>query len=127
VVAAQAPPAASSEVAQQVRRYKEILDLQRLRPGEALDQWGAFRRRWPHSLLTQEADLQIIDALSRLGRAEEARAAIRRFLRQHPRSARAEELRALLRSAPGTGNSADGSDPGRSEPGRSRRPERVEE
>ena len=56
-------------------------------------------RRWPHSALAHEVDLEIIEALVRLGCRAEARTEARRFLKRYPRSPRVIEVRALLRGA----------------------------
>jgi hypothetical protein len=85
-----------SELALQVKAYRQALALRGRDDARAIEQWRAMTRRWPHSPLRHEIDLSVIDALARLGRAAEARSEARRFLDRHPGSAKAPAIREML-------------------------------
>ena len=91
-----APKAAGepTELSRQVAMYRTISAMSDR--NAALEAWRGMLRRWPSSTLRHEIELNIIDALSRLGRREEARRAAAAFLRHFPKSPRAAEMKTLL-------------------------------
>jgi hypothetical protein len=76
-----------------LRRAQEAL---RDQPGHALALVGEHATLYPTGALSQERDVIGVEALMRLGRAEEARQAARRFLDQHPDSPHRTHVEALL-------------------------------
>jgi len=85
-----------SELALQVAAYREALELRGRDDARAVERWREMTRRWPRSPLRHEIDLNVIDALVRLGRGDEARSEARRFLDRHPHSSKAGPLRSML-------------------------------
>lgn len=65
-------------------------------PAAALDLVQRHQQRFPRGELGLEREFLRIQALSRLGRSSEARAAGERFLRSFPRSAYAAEIERLI-------------------------------
>ena len=92
----EAPKAAAEPtlLSQQVAMYRTISAM--TDRNAALEAWRAMLQRWPSSTLRHEIELNTIDALSRLGRREEARSAAAAFLRHFPKSPRAAEMKTLL-------------------------------
>jgi hypothetical protein len=90
------PPTSPSELAQEAQAYQNARILRGRDDLEALARWRAMKARWPSGALAHEVDINIVDTLVRLGRADEAQAAARDFLRRHPRSAKAAEMRRIV-------------------------------
>lgn len=84
-------------LAEQAAAYRQALALRYRDDQAAIDAWREMQRRWPRGALRQEVDVQIIDALSRLGRHGAAEQEARRFLRRHPRSSKRADVERLLR------------------------------
>jgi hypothetical protein len=61
----------------------------------ALVELDALLERYPHSAASDEASVERFRALARLGHREQARAAARRYLAQHPNGFAADEARGL--------------------------------
>jgi ferric-dicitrate binding protein FerR (iron transport regulator) len=59
---------------------------------QALDTWDRYRQQHPAGLLRPEADLSVIEALTRLGAEARALAEARAFLARHPASERRAEV-----------------------------------
>jgi outer membrane protein assembly factor BamD (BamD/ComL family) len=59
---------------------------------QALDTWGRYRQQHPAGLLRPEADISVIEALTRLGDQPRALAEARAFLDRHPASERRAEV-----------------------------------
>jgi hypothetical protein len=58
----------------------------------ALDTWGRYRQQHPRGLLRPEADISVIEALTRVGDQPRALAEARSFLDRHPASERRAEV-----------------------------------
>jgi len=84
-----------SDLSRQVEAYRHALTLRGSDDASAIAEWHEMRRRWPRSPLRHEIDLNVVDALSRLGRDAEARAEARRFLRLYPRSSKTDAVRRI--------------------------------
>lgn len=90
---AEAPP---SELALQVRDYRRALRWAKRDDERLLRELRAFKARWPESPLRQEAELETISALTRLGRQSDGRRVARRFVEEHPASDKAREIQSAL-------------------------------
>jgi outer membrane protein assembly factor BamD (BamD/ComL family) len=88
-------------LAKQVQAFKAAYQLRRLDDAAAVRRFRSLRARWPRSPLTQEINLEIIEALVRLNRPAEIKTEASRFLKRHPRSPRAAEFRMLLEAQRG--------------------------
>jgi hypothetical protein len=66
-------------------------------PARSLSLVGEHARKFPRGLLVQEREVLAIEALSRLGRAQEASARAERFLAAFPRSAHRTKVLNLVR------------------------------
>jgi TolA-binding protein len=88
---------ADSSLAKQVAEFQAAMAHAERDDQRALSELRAFKRRWKHSPLNHEADIEIVAALQRLGRDEESKAAARRFVQTHPESAKAAEMKALAK------------------------------
>jgi ferric-dicitrate binding protein FerR (iron transport regulator) len=64
-------------------------------PRQAVVTWDRYRTRYPGGLLRTEADLSVIEALSRTGERGRALAEAREFLTRHPNSERRSEVARL--------------------------------
>ena len=64
-------------------------------PRQAVATWDRYRTRYPGGLLRTEADLSVIEALSRTGEQGRALAEAREFLARHPNSERRSEVARL--------------------------------
>lgn len=67
-------------------------------PAEALGLADAHARRFSNGLLAQEREVIAIDALTRLGRLESAKARARRFKERHPSSTHLGRIEVLIGS-----------------------------
>lgn len=100
---AQAPPSASAKS----RTATELELIGKAERALHSDPTGALRlakehaRLFPRGLLTQEREVLAIDALSRLGRLDEARTRADVFTRSYPSSPHNQRLRRLLHRATG--------------------------
>jgi outer membrane protein assembly factor BamD (BamD/ComL family) len=79
-----------------VQAYREALALRGRDDARALELFREMNRRWPRSPLRHEIDLNVVDALVRIGRRDEAAAEARRFLARHPHSTKADQIRKSL-------------------------------
>lgn len=86
------PPSLGDEVALLDRAQKHMEDD----PEAALAALEAYREGFKGGVLAQESELLRIDALSRSGKHQQARAAAAAFLAQHPKSPLAGRVRKLL-------------------------------
>ncbi len=75
-----------------MRRARAALDT----PSQALALIEEHRTRFPRGVLIQERELLRIEALVKLGRSEQARAAARRFRRSYPQSAHLSRIDRLV-------------------------------
>jgi hypothetical protein len=90
-----APPPTEGEL---LRRAQESLHVAPARALELVQEHAAL---YPSGALAQERDVIGIEALMRLGRADQARASAQRFLEQHPGSPHRSHVEALMgRAAP---------------------------
>jgi len=89
------PNLTASALKQQSDAYWAAQRLREQDPAAALALLHDFTKRWPRSPLGHEVDLAAVDTLVQLGRADDARAAARRFLRRFPDSARADHVRTI--------------------------------
>jgi hypothetical protein len=89
-------PVEDAALARQVETYRAAIALVGRDDASAVAALRAMRAEWPRSPLTPEVDFQIVRALVRLGRTDEARAAAQQFVRNHPRSPRRSEMQRLL-------------------------------
>jgi outer membrane protein assembly factor BamD (BamD/ComL family) len=80
-----------------VAQYQRAKSLEQQNPEQALKEFRAMQQRWPQGPLHQEADLQIVSLLSRLGREGESKEQANTFLKEHPESSHAGELQQLLK------------------------------
>jgi outer membrane protein assembly factor BamD (BamD/ComL family) len=80
-----------------VAQYQRAKLMAAQNPEQALKEFRAMQQRWPQGSLHQEADLQIVSLLSRLGREGESKQRANVFLKQHPESPHAGELQQLLK------------------------------
>ena len=64
-------------------------------PRQAVATWDRYRARYPGGLLRTEADLSVIEALTRVGEQGRALAEARAFLQRHPASERRSEVARL--------------------------------
>ncbi len=76
-----------------LRRAQQVVSTN---PSRALALSALHGRAFPGGLLAQEREVLAIDALTRLGRLQEAQARARAFGERYPGSAHAPRLRALL-------------------------------
>jgi len=90
------PAAPQSELALQVRAYREAVALRGREDARAIELFREMNRRWPRSPLRHEIDLNVVDALVRAGRSAEAAVEARRFLARHPHSTKADAIRKSL-------------------------------
>lgn len=93
------PRASSSLAAQGPTELQLLREAQRLQardPAAALAVVARHQRLFPSGVLAQERELVAIDALTRLGRSEAARARAATFLRQYPGSVHAVRIRELV-------------------------------
>jgi len=96
------PAAPDGRLGAETTMIKEALHA--LREGDAaraLKILDECRRRFPAGVLAQERERLAIEALVKNGRAAEASARAAEFLRKHPGSPHAGEVRELVRPAPG--------------------------
>jgi outer membrane protein assembly factor BamD (BamD/ComL family) len=82
-----------AEIAQYEIGVIEDEDLRN--PRQAVATWDRYRARYPGGLLRTEADLSVIEALSRVGEQGRALAEARDFLQRHPSSERRSEVARL--------------------------------
>jgi hypothetical protein len=94
-------PRKPSDLARQVASYRAARALSGVDDRRALARWRDLSARWPDSPLEPEVEVQIVNALLRLGRRDEALTAAREILRRRPDSSRAAELRALVTAGGG--------------------------
>ena len=94
-----APPP-PSELAQQTEAYWAAQRVRERDPQAALELLRAFSQRWPRAPIRHEVDLAIVDLLVRLDRTDAAQRAAREFLRLHPDSPRAADVRRIAEGAP---------------------------
>jgi outer membrane protein assembly factor BamD (BamD/ComL family) len=66
------------------------------RPQQAIALWGKYRKRFPSGVLRAEADLSIVETLSRIGESQAALAEATAFLARYPNSERKGEVGALI-------------------------------
>ncbi len=85
-----------SELAQQVRAYRRAVAFAKNDDERLIRELRSFEARWPESPLNHEAEIQVIAALTRLGRGAEGRSAARRFVAEHPDSPKAQEIESAL-------------------------------
>lgn len=107
------PRALSSAVAQGPSELQLLREAQRLQasdPAAALAVVARHQRLFPSGVLAQERELVAVDALTRLGRSEAARARAAAFLRQYPGSVHALRIRELVR-APASSSSVRAPEP----------------
>ena len=104
-VAAKRPPRAhaivpgSPEVADEASLVHAGVVARRAgEPARALALLDTHARQYPQGVLAEERDVERALALADLGRVTEARAAVDRFLKDHPRSPLAARLMGLARS-----------------------------
>jgi TolA-binding protein len=101
------PPAVSSELGQQLADYRQAVALLPNNPAAALQRLNMHRAKWPSGAIAHEVDLRVIEALVSLGRRAEAADSARQFLRRHPDSARAAEVRHIAELMPSAGAGVD--------------------
>ncbi len=82
-----------AEIAQYEIGVIEDEDLRN--PRQAVATWDRYRARYPGGLLRTEADLSVIEALSRTGDQARALVEARDFLQRHPNSERRSEVARL--------------------------------
>ena len=82
-----------AEIAQYEIGVIEDEDLRN--PRQAVATWDRYRTRYPGGLLRTEADLSVIEALSRVGEQGRALTEARDFLQRHPNSERRSEVARL--------------------------------
>jgi len=101
-VASSAAPAmtAESELSQQVRDYRQAVEVMHTNPKLALDKLLTYRSKWRHSAIAQEVDLRVIEALTALGRRHEAANAARSFVQNYPDSAHSAQMRGIADAMP---------------------------
>lgn len=87
---------APSDLSLQVALYRAARALSGIDDHRALARWRDLAARWPSGAFAPEVELEIVNALARLGRRDEALAAARDFVRRRPDSPRAAELRARV-------------------------------
>jgi outer membrane protein assembly factor BamD (BamD/ComL family) len=79
-----------------VEAFRAAYQLRRVDAAAAVRRFRLLRARWPGSPLAHEVDLEIIEALIRIGRKAEVRNEASRFLKRYPKSPRAAGVRALF-------------------------------
>jgi hypothetical protein len=84
----------ADSLSEQVATYRRALGMPNREA--ALGEWREMLKRWPSTTLRHEIELNIVDALARLGRREEARGAASTFLKHFPSSPRAGDMKKLL-------------------------------
>lgn len=87
----------SSELRRQVRAYRAAVAWAHKDDERLVTGLRNFIARWPASPLRQEAELEVIAALARLGKTHEGRNAARRFVLEHPDNAKARDLEPMLK------------------------------
>jgi len=85
--------AVDESLTEQVATYRRIAAMTDREA--ALREWRGMLSRWPKTTLRHEIELNIVDALARLGRREEARVAAGNFLKHFPSSPRAADMKKL--------------------------------
>jgi len=86
------PPA---NVAEELLQLQDVRAASMQHPSEAVRLANEGHRRFPHGMLRQERESIAIDALARMGRADEAQTRARAFAKQYPTSPFAERARAI--------------------------------
>lgn len=86
-----------SELSRMVAQYQEAKQLAQRDPAAGLAAFRALQQRWPSGPLRTEVDLQVVALLNRMGRHDESKQEAEDFLRAHPDSARAGELKGTLK------------------------------
>jgi outer membrane protein assembly factor BamD (BamD/ComL family) len=84
---------------QEVKLLHQAQDALAADPAQALSLCGEHAKSFPQGLLAQEREVIAIDALVRLGRANEAHARARRFAASYPASTHLRRIEALLEKA----------------------------
>ncbi len=87
-----ASPPPTSMLRQQLDEYKLARTLLGSDPGGALKELRAFVEHWPDTLLREEAEAGVIEALLTLGKKQEARKQIEVFGARYPTSRRTSRL-----------------------------------
>jgi len=88
-----------SELSQQVRDYRQAVEVMHTNPNLALDKLLTYRDKWRHSAIAQEVDLRVIEALTALGRHHEAAYAARAFVKNYPDSTHSAQMRRIADAA----------------------------
>lgn len=92
-----ASPSPSSGVPEnEVRTLQRAQDALRTEPSRALSICDDHARRFPSGLLDEEREVIAIDALTRLGRTDDALARARRFREAHPSSSHLGRIEVLV-------------------------------
>lgn len=86
-----------SELSRMVAQYQQAKQLAQRDPAAGLAAFRALQQRWPSGPLRTEVDLQVVALLNRMGRHDESKREAEDFLRAHPDSARAGELKGTLK------------------------------
>lgn len=91
------PPSLPSEAQEsEVRILQRAQDALTTEPARALSICDEHARRFPSGLLNEEREVIAIDALTRLGRTDHARARARRFRGAHPSSSHLGRIEVLV-------------------------------
>ncbi len=80
----------------EVKLLERAQDALRSQPAEALALCNDHAKRFPSGMLVQEREMIAIEALSKLGRKDEARARADRFKARFPGSSHTRRLETLL-------------------------------
>ncbi len=95
-VPAEAVTVPAEAVESEVRILQRAQDALRVAPSRSLSICEEHASRFPNGLLSQEREVMAIDALTRLGRTDEATTRARRFRSAHPSSSHLGRIEVLV-------------------------------